>query len=297
MSNANYFPKTIDINPTAKCNLHCSFCWGPDHRLPDALRTQDWQRLIEFFRQGGTTAVVFTGGEPLIRKDLPELMRFAKNQGMTVTLSTNGILLPKRANEVLPWCDEIGLPLDGSTKDRNAMMRLGNPGAFEAALKAAELVHDRGKEIQTTIRTVASKVNCDDIPNIAVLLDDHQHLFRRWKVYQFTPASIGGSNRNEHEIDDVEFHRLSKSLKRFFPKLPLSVYPSSERRGRYLFVGPTGDIYGVGSEPDYVYVANFLTTQPADINSAVQNLVDFSANALHGSSQVASAQGYLAATT
>src|SRR2546421_7250557 len=98
-SDSSLFPRSVDINPTALCNLHCSFCWGPDHTLPDSLTAEDWEQVIRFFAHHGTTAIVFTGGEPLIRKDIGRLLEFAKILGMRVTLSTNTLLLQKRADQ------------------------------------------------------------------------------------------------------------------------------------------------------------------------------------------------------
>src|SRR5437762_732284 len=103
------FPTSIDINPTAKCNLSCSFCWGPNHTIEDGLSTADWKAVLSFFTTYGTSSVVLTGGEPLIRRDLAEIVRFAKrNLGLHLTLSTNTLLLKKKAPDVLAYVDEIG---------------------------------------------------------------------------------------------------------------------------------------------------------------------------------------------
>lgn len=87
------FPRSIDINPTAKCNLDCSFCWGPEHTIEDGLSTAQWKGVIDLFSRRGTNAIVFTGGEPLIRPDIDKLVVYAKEQGMRTTLSTNTLLL------------------------------------------------------------------------------------------------------------------------------------------------------------------------------------------------------------
>src|SRR2546421_10043014 len=139
-SDSSLFPRSVDINPTALCNLHCSFCWGPNHTLPDSLTTEDWEQVIHFLASHGTTAIVFTGGEPLIRKDIHHLLAFAKRLGMRITLSTNTLLLRRRAAEILPFVDEIGIPLDGSSAVNNATMRLGNPRAFTTALDALHFI-------------------------------------------------------------------------------------------------------------------------------------------------------------
>ena len=130
------FPKSIDVNPTSKCQLQCPFCWGPNHEIPDGLSTQDWLNTIQFFAERGTDAIVFTGGEPLLRKDIVELLRFSKQMGMRVTLSTNTILLPSLAEKVLPMVDEVGIPMDGSTEQNNLLMREGKINSFQYQIDA-----------------------------------------------------------------------------------------------------------------------------------------------------------------
>lgn len=276
------FPKTIDINPTAKCNLRCTFCWGPDHNLADSLSTNDWQDVISFFHERGTTGVVFTGGEPLLRADLPLLAHHAKSLDMSVTLSTNALLLAKRGDAVLEYCDEVGLPLDGSTVESNAKMRLGSIEAYQAVISGAAHIRRHYPSINITIRTVASRVNAGDIVSIASKLASLRELYDRWKLYQFSASSIGLANRAEHELGDAAFIALHRQISREFPGLPFTAYPTERRTGRYLFVGPTGEIFGVTGKADYEYRANVKSSTTEEIIQAVHELVEPEVNALHG---------------
>lgn len=182
------FPRSIDIFPTAGCNLRCSFCWGPEHNIPDALDTDGWKQVINFFSSRGTNAVVFSGGEPLIRGDIDELIRFSKGLGMRITLSTNGLLLRNKASQVLPFIDEIGIPIDGVNTKQNAKMRLGNARAFSAAMNALHIIKPNYPYIEVTVRTVVSKVNIVEIENVGELLETQRGLFDRWKLYHFAPV-------------------------------------------------------------------------------------------------------------
>lgn len=276
------FPKSIDINPTAKCNLACEFCWGPDHNIPDGLNTNQWKDAIKLFAQNGTSAIVFTGGEPLIRTDIGELVKFSKDQGMRVTLSTNTLLLKKKASQVLPFINEVGIPLDGSTKENNSIMRVGNTRAFKASLEAMDLLSTEYPEIEVTVRTVVSKVNKDDIRNIGNLLEGKEGQFDRWKLYQFAPVSIGSHHRDKFEISQEEFENIAKMLVNQFPKLPIVAYPSQQRIGRYIFLGPEGNIFGVGDNGDYFTVGNFFKMSREEIVSRVAGMIDVNRNNLHG---------------
>ena len=274
------FPSSVDINPTARCNLACPICWGPDHQIPDGLNTQQWSQVIRFFADRGTSGIIFTGGEPLLRKDLPELMNLSKKLKMKVTLSTNALLLPKRHAEVLPFVDEIGIPLDGSDSKLNGIIRRGTPWAFDASLSALELLEAKYPNIHVTVRTVVSRQNKDDIANIGSLLIGKSALFDRWKIYQFTPVSIGLAHIDEHYVSREEFDRVVSELN--FPELNITAYPNEQRVGRYVFVGPEGNVFGVDKHGNYQIVANFLNDSEADMLLGIEKILDPDQNRLRG---------------
>jgi Fe-coproporphyrin III synthase len=280
------FPRSIDINPTARCNLHCSFCWGPEHTLPDSLTTEDWERVMLFFARYGTTAIVFTGGEPLIRKDIGRLIGFAKNLGMRVTLSTNTLLLRRRADQLLPFVDEIGIPLDGSSAVSNSRMRLGNSRAFTSALDAMHLVRSQYGHIEITIRTVVSRVNKHDISSVGRLLYTQCDFLDRWKLYQFTPVSIGAIHRQEHEIDTTEFNTLVSTLELEYPHMHITSYSVDQRTGRYVFVGPEGSVFGVISDGTYGAFGNWKQLLDGELTPILEERVDLEKNSTHAHSQV-----------
>lgn len=278
----DWFPQTIDVNPTARCNLDCSFCWGPDHSIPDGLDTEDWKRTIDFFSSRGTHSVVFTGGEPLLRPDIGELIKHGKDRDMRVTLSTNTLLLARRADAVLPHIDEIGVPLDGSSMQNNVRMRLGTKSHFQKVVQALRLVRDMNSNIETTIRTVVSAINKDDIQQIGTLLSSMPELFDRWKIYQFAPVSIGAQHEAEHTISHDHFNEVAQTVCDSFPQLNTQVYPSEQRSGRYVFVGPEGNIFGVDDSGNYTIAGNVLSSDETEIYQGVRALLSPEKNQLHG---------------
>lgn len=281
-----WFPRSVDINPTAKCNLHCSFCWGPDHEIPDGLDTDQWKSVISFFVQRGTNGLVLTGGEPLIRKDLPEIARFAKGEGMHITLSTNTLLLPSRGQAILPHIDEIGIPLDGSTEEMNKRMRLGDTKHFLSTLNALDYLRTNHPDIEITLRTVISNVNKDDITRIGELLMRRETAPNRWKIYQFSPVSIGASHRDEHDISDIDFRHISENIMQMFPNLTIVAYPTVLRTGKYVFIGPEGNVFGVSEGGDYSTMGNMLSSSTAELLSGIKNLVRYDRNVTHAQSNL-----------
>lgn len=117
------YPSTIDISLTGICQLNCAWCWGELHSIGTKYSAEKWNELLRKFKEIGTSAVVFTGGETLASPILPEVLKFAKEVlSLRTTLSTNAILLNNMHEQVLPWVDDLGLPLDGSTAEINKKM-------------------------------------------------------------------------------------------------------------------------------------------------------------------------------
>lgn len=244
-------PTSVDLNPTAKCNLACTFCWGPDHSMPDSLSRADWTAIIDAFVDMGTKAVVFTGGEPLVRPDIGDLVHHSHDRGLRVTLSTNGIMLKRRADDVLPYVNEIGIPIDGYDASSNGRMRIGTPRAFQCAVDAVRLVSARYPAIEITVRTVVSNVNSGYVERIGELLNGMSAEFDRWKLYQFSSRGIGEKHSAEHGISVAEFRRSIGQVRSRFPALNISAQEELEGTGRYLFVGPDGVVFGVDDEGRY----------------------------------------------
>lgn len=273
------FPKRIDINPTAKCNLRCTFCWGPDHSIPDGLNTQDWKKVIGFFSSRGTNEIVFSGGEPLIRQDLVQLLHFAKLQGMRVTLSTNTLLLnEKRAAELLPYVDEIGVPIDGSDPQKNSKMRIPfssslNDRHFLNAMETLPRVRRLNPNVEITIRTVVSHINQNDIIDIGKLLHRQKENWDRWKLYQFTPVSIGAEYQDKYNVTTQTFKEIGRQVCIIWPDSSIRVYATDERIGKYVFLGPEGSIFGVGNDGMYERLGVFQEMSENEVIEAVRSLV------------------------
>jgi Fe-coproporphyrin III synthase len=158
-------------NATRRCNLRCVHCYSSSRNIPygNELSTEEGKRLIADLAAFGSPVILFSGGEPLIRKDLPELARFAVDKGMRVVISTNGTLMTKKLAAVFKeiGLSYIGISLDGigATHDRFR----GVQGAFERALKGIRISRDA--DIKVGIRFTINKRNAADIPAVFDLIE------------------------------------------------------------------------------------------------------------------------------
>lgn len=166
----DYKPYLISWNVTGKCNLRCSHCYidafGPGERTVDELSTDEGIELIEQIAQLSPGAMlVFTGGEPLLREDLPVLVRKASNEGLVVVVGTNGTLLDDSMVSKLLNCGVrgVGISLDSLNPSKHDAFR-GVRGAWEKTMRGISACRKRGLEFQ--IQTTVTKENYGEIPNL-----------------------------------------------------------------------------------------------------------------------------------
>lgn len=138
---------------TQACNLNCIHCYA--HATPEPvfqeLTTDEAENMIGDLAASGVSTLVFSGGEPLMRKDLFELARIAKSQEMGVILSTNGTLLTENmANELKTiGCSYVSVSLAG-TGQANDYFR-GQEGAFEQAVHGIKASQNAGLKVALRI--------------------------------------------------------------------------------------------------------------------------------------------------
>lgn len=89
-------PYRMDLAITYRCNLDCAHCYNARPRNHPELPTDQWKTIIDKLWEIGIPHVVFTGGEPTLRDDLPELIAYADQKGMVTGINTNGTRLADR---------------------------------------------------------------------------------------------------------------------------------------------------------------------------------------------------------
>jgi 12,18-didecarboxysiroheme deacetylase len=161
-------------NITRKCNLKCIHCYAQadDKDFEGELSTEEGKRLIDDLAKFKTPVILFSGGEPLVRKDLPELAGYAVSKGLRAVISTNGTLIDmdmaKKLKEI--GLSYVGISIDGMEETNNRFR--GQEGAFK---KALEGVHNCMKAgIKVGLRFTINKSNFREIPAIFDLLEEEK---------------------------------------------------------------------------------------------------------------------------
>jgi radical SAM protein with 4Fe4S-binding SPASM domain len=162
-----YKPRLIFWELTTGCNLHCIHCRASATELssPDDLDTATAKGLIDQFAEYVPLILVLSGGEPLYRRDVLELARYAGQKGLKVALATNGTLVTAAlARRIVDaGMVRVAMSLDGADAGTHDSFR-GMPGSFEAMMTGFGHLKDLGMSLQ--FNTTIARHNVHQLPAI-----------------------------------------------------------------------------------------------------------------------------------
>ncbi len=191
-------------NVTKQCNLRCVHCYAsadprPD---PDELTTREGMALLEDLARFGCPVVLFSGGEPLMRPDILDLIHRAVELGMRAVLSTNGVLIDRALARELKklGLSYVGISMDGLEEVHDRFR--GVKGAFKKAMEAVENCKAEG--IKVGLRFTINRINASEIPGIFDLVKEHR--IPRICFYHLVYAGRG-SRLMEEDLSHEETRR------------------------------------------------------------------------------------------
>ncbi|HMF54547.1 MAG TPA: pyrroloquinoline quinone biosynthesis protein PqqE [Edaphobacter sp.] len=165
-------PLSLIAELTHRCPLHCLYCSNPIEmqRAETELSTADWSRVFEQAAKLGVLHLHLTGGEPLARKDLPELIRAGREAGLYVNMITSGVGLTE---ERLATLVEAGLEhLQLSFQDLEETSANHIAGTKAHAIKLALVPVLKRFPLAFTINLVVHRMNLDGLEEFIALAED-----------------------------------------------------------------------------------------------------------------------------
>ncbi len=151
---------------TEGCNLRCVTC-SYRKPVPGELTLDEIRSLAVELKRFGLRHIVFSGGEPLLRRDLPEICSIFRALGVHQTLLTNGLLLEKRIGEVREFFREIIVSLDGPSPEVHDAIR--GVESFATILAGIRSVLALPARPRLSVRTVVQKKNFRCLPDMVRL--------------------------------------------------------------------------------------------------------------------------------
>jgi len=190
---------------TQSCDLACKHCRAAAQPIahPDELTNEEARKLIDQIAEMGVPIFVFTGGDPLKRKDVFELITYAAEKGVQVALTPSATpLLTREAMQKLKDAGlvRLGISLDGSTPEIHDVFR-GLPGAWARTIQAIEWANEVGLPIQ--VHTTISRHNAHDLDNLCDLFEKLAIVM--WNVFFLVPVGRGqlGDLLSGEEFENV----------------------------------------------------------------------------------------------
>ncbi|MGA8043482.1 MAG: TIGR04053 family radical SAM/SPASM domain-containing protein [Terracidiphilus sp.] len=201
---------------TQSCDLACKHCRAAAQPIahPDQLSTAEGKALIDQIAAMQIPIFVFTGGDPLKRPDLYELIRYSAEKGVKVAvtpsatplLTREAIFKMKEAGVV-----RLGISLDGSSPEIHDKFR-GLPGAWARTVQAVEWANEAGIPIQ--VHTTISRHNAHDLDHLCALFEKLAIVM--WNVFFLVPVGRGqlGDLLSGEEFEQVfgKIYELSQRV-------------------------------------------------------------------------------------
>jgi len=238
-------PFHVQFAPTSRCNLRCHYCHIWEEKTEE-LDTEKWKLIVDKIDSLGVASVGFTGGEPMLRDDIFEIIDYIKNKGLFVKLTSNGTLPIERYERLLQTkIDNISISLDGIEGD-NLPYRKVSPKIIEVI---RYLYLHRGPK-QLYISHTLTQRNREDLPKFVRFIDSNFPGVRA--LVQPVVVGQGKLRRNtEGKVDATVLKDFKQLLNpRFFSDACQRYYSSSEgfqwgcRAGRqFFYIRANGDLW------------------------------------------------------
>ncbi|MBI5247588.1 MAG: TIGR04053 family radical SAM/SPASM domain-containing protein [Elusimicrobia bacterium] len=215
-------PLLVIWESTRSCALACDHCRADADTTqhPNELTTAEGKNLIDQVKAMGTPIMILSGGDPLNRKDLEELIRYGKSVGLrmgTIPAATPNLTRERLASLKEAGVDQIAFSLDGATAASHDAFRR-TPGTFDTVLRAARQARELGIPIQ--INSCFGAWNWREFDALAALVSTLDIAF--WEVFFLIPvgrgAKLGGLTPAQFEEGFAKLRRMTRE-KPFVVKL------------------------------------------------------------------------------
>ncbi len=253
-------------NITRACNLKCMHCYNDSgaSKANDELSTNEAKVVLGDLSGFGVPSVLFSGGEPLMRHDLFELIGYAVERGLRTVISTNGTLITTEAAKKIKQhgVSYVGISLDGIGKVNDKFRGVG--GAFERAVEGIKNCQDA--DVRVGLRLTLTKRNVRDLESIFEFFEENN--IERACFYHFVPSGRGADMADE----DLTHAQTRNAVETILAKTK-----------QYKQAGKNTDILTVDNHVDGVYLFLKLKKEDSARAEEVHKLLAWNGGGLYSS--------------
>lgn len=213
----DYPEKISAIVFTKGCNFHCKYCHNPELFLSNTGQALSASDFLEFLknRQGKLDAVVITGGEPCLQKDLKEFILEIKNLGFLVKLDTNGGF-PEVLEEVLPLIDYVAMDIKAPF-EKYPLITCSKLDTAKIQ-KSIELIMNSNIDYEFRTTVVKSQLGLKDFLEISEIIKGA----KKYYLQKFLPTKLLNPEfEKETTYSDIEFLEIIRNIQHNFKEIKL----------------------------------------------------------------------------
>lgn len=257
----------IDFQVTSKCHLNCDYCF-------DILKGEKNKNTLELLesldklKQAGVEGICITSGEPLLRKDINQIIEHAYNLGLYVYLSTQGKFITKLSKKTMNQINCIGLPIDSIDELENQKLGRGK-NQLNIYGNAYNYIKNTNPNINIKVGTVVTRVNADKLLKLKDYLEKNTPEIT-WRLYQLNPIGNAKINKEKLYLDNDYFVSLTNTIYNNSKFLDISCMKISDAEDGYFFISPQQELL-VFRTTEFERLGSMSDLTPAQIREILKN--------------------------
>ncbi|MCX8022658.1 MAG: radical SAM protein [Syntrophorhabdaceae bacterium] len=193
---------------TRNCNLNCLHCRARADMGPHSgeLSTDECKKIIDEIADFASPTIILTGGEPLLRGDIFDIIEYGQEKSLRLVIAINGTILDKEKGERLKkyGIKRVSLSIDGKDEGQHDSFR-GVAGSFSSVIKASMILKDIDLPFQ--INTTVTKFNVEDLKEIYALVRSLGAV--GWHIFLLVPVGRGEGLKGK-ELDTKMYENVLK---------------------------------------------------------------------------------------
>ncbi|MFX0106373.1 MAG: radical SAM/SPASM domain-containing protein [Candidatus Hodarchaeota archaeon] len=243
---------------TLRCNCECESCFWKDNSAQNELTLEEIKRIYLEAKEEGFLISILWGGEPTLRKDITDIIKFAKHEADFdfIGMVTNGFLIPKRISEFGNDIDLILISLDSPVREEHDKIR-SLPGLYDNIMQSIEIIKKNYPLISLQFSFSISKYNIHRVDDMIALGDKLEtpiafNVINTLRNYSYGDVDEKGElSATDQEISDA-FSRILEAKRNGFHILNSEMYLKHFIGGKkpyrcharkvFMFVNSNGDI-------------------------------------------------------
>jgi len=210
-------PESVHIAVTHRCNYKCPSCYV-DNSITEEMTTEEIKALIDEMADMKVFQLAIGGGEPFLRDDLIDIVRYARQKGVIPNITTNGSLITEDvADKLSGYIGQIQISVNGHNKALHESAR--EKGNFDAVLRSIDIL--RKHKVSFGINTLLSRDNVNEIGNLMAFVVQQGAVtlnFLRPK-----PSKLDDNWYEKSRLSSSDYQMVHRDIKNVLGKYPIRI--------------------------------------------------------------------------